>query len=563
MVPGQYRESAMDDLNARMLKTTTLRAAIVLIGTVAVRLGLAAEPASPQDACAALSGLEIAAAQIGLPTSGARVDRSRLVVAAADGNVNGEYCEVKGRISPLHATAPRMQFEVNLPSRWNHKLLQMGGGAFDGSLVTGLGAEGLQPKAVASPLKRGYATAGGDGGHQSGRGFDGSFGLNDEALRNFGRESVKKVHDVAVAIIMAHYAEKPRRSYFVGNSQGGHEALDAAARYPLDYDGVVANYPAYNVTLLHLGSLNVGQAVYGNGGAGWLSPAKTKMLTDAVRKACDPLDGATDGIISNIAACHRVFNIQTVRNTLRCPGGMDSGVDCLSDAQLEAVSRIASPYRPGFAVAGAVEFAPWALLEGSRFQISNFGEQSAPGDPPAMRDALLYGVGAATVRYIITRDLHADPLKFNPMDHRARVEEVAAIMDVTNVDLTPFRLRGGKIILVHGTEDDFIAPGNSDAYYQRHLAEQGKVAMDSFVRFYKVPGLSHGFGTFNAKFDDLTALDHWLESGNAPQELLAVDENPDGRGRTRPMCVYPEWPKFTGNAAASKDEARNFTCVVK
>jgi feruloyl esterase len=172
-------------------------------------------------------------------------------------------------------------------------------------------------------------------------------------------------------------------------------------------------------------------------------------------------------------------------------------------------------------------------------------------------------VGTATVRYIITRDLKTDPLGFNPMDHRARVEEVATIMDVTNVDLTPFRLRGGKIILVHGTEDDFIAPGNSDAYYQRHLAAQGRAAMDSFVRFYKVPGLSHGFGTFNAKYDDLTALDRWLESGSAPQELLAVDENAEGRGRTRPMCVYPKWPKFTGKARASVDEARNFTCAVK
>jgi hypothetical protein len=73
--------------------------------------------------------------------------------------------------------------------------------------------------------------------------------------------------------------------------------------------------------------------------------------------------------------------------------------------------------------------------------------------------------------------------------------------------------------------------------------------------------LSHGFGTFNAKYDDLTALDSWVESGHAPEELVAVDENTDGRGRQRPMCVYPRWPKFTGKAGDSLDEARNFTCV--
>lgn len=523
--------------------------------------GAAAGAGSPAAACAALAGFDIPASGIGLPTAGATVESARLKAATADGNPNGEYCEVTGWIRPVTPGAPRMQFEVNLPSEWNHKLLQMGGGGYDGKLVTGLGAEGLQPKSLPYPLKRGYATAGGDGGHQAAAAFDGSFGLNDEALANFGRESVKKVHDVAAAILQARYGVKAARSYFIGSSQGGHEALDAAARYPADFDGVVANYPAYDVTLLHLGSLNVGQALYGHGGAGWLSPAKTKLLTDAVRRACDPLDGAADGIISNVAACRTAFNLGTVRKTLRCAGGADSGPECLSDAQLAAVARITAPYRPGFAIAGAQEFAPWALLEGSRFQISNFGASPVPGEPPTMKDALLYAVGTSTVRFIITRDLQTDPLTFDPRRHRARIEAVARLMDATDVDLTPFRARGGKLLLVHGTEDDFITPGNSVAYYRRHLAQQGRAAMDSFVRFYLVPGLSHGFGSFNAKYDGLGALDRWVEDGTAPGTLTAVDENPDGRGRTRPMCVYPAWPKYSGKPGASMDEAANFTCA--
>jgi pimeloyl-ACP methyl ester carboxylesterase len=541
---------------------TCMLAIISLAGALGVRAGIAAEPATAREACETLVGMQVSAAKIGLPTKGARIDGSRFVSAAQDGNVNGEYCEVKGWIDPVNPGSPRMQFEVNLPSSWNGKLLQMGGGAFDGSLVTGLGAEGLQPKTVPYPLKRGYVTAGGDGGHQGRPGFDGTFALDEEALRNYGRESVKKVHDVAVEIITARYKAKPTRTYFVGNSQGGHEALNAAAYYAADYDGVVANYPAYNVTLLHLASLNVGRAVYSNDGAGWLSPEKTKLLTDAVRKSCDPLDGAADGIISNIAACHRAFNMETVRNTLRCGDGKDSGASCLSDAQIEAVARIVSPYRPGFAVAGANRFAPWALLEGSTFVVSNFGTRRVPGNPPTSLDALLYSAGAATTKYIITRDPNYDALKFNPEAYRARIQEVAKILDVTDVDLTRFRLKGGKLILAHGTEDDFIAPGNTDAYYERHFAKQGKTAMNSFVRYYKVPGLSHGFGTFNAKYDDLTTLDQWVSSGHAPEVLIAVDENTEGRGRTRPMCVYPRWPKFTGTNGASVDEASNFTCVL-
>ena len=49
--------------------------------------------------------------------------------------------------------------------------------------------------------------------------------MNDEALLNFGKLSVKKTHDVAMAIVKARYGTAPRRFYFIGNSQGGHEAL--------------------------------------------------------------------------------------------------------------------------------------------------------------------------------------------------------------------------------------------------------------------------------------------------------------------------------------------------
>jgi feruloyl esterase len=521
---------------------------------------LAPACAFAQSACQSLEGRKIPASVIGLPTSGAVVQSSRVVAADSPDNANGEYCLVRGIIMPVTA-APTIQFEVNLPVNWNDKIVQMGGGGFDGSVVTGLKGEGLQPATDATPLKRGYVTAGSDGGHEGGPGFDGAFGLNDEALLNYGQQSVKKVHDAVADIVHAHYGRFPRRFYFIGNSQGGHEALDAAARYPTDYDGVVANYPAYNVTMLHLASLNVAKALYANGGAGWLSAAKTKRLTDAVRAACDPLDGATDGIISNVEACHAAFTIDTVRSILRCAGGGDTGDDCLSDAQIDAVDKISSPYRPGFVIADADVFPRWALLEGSRFEVSNFGSRRVPGNPPTSADALLYNAGAATSKYIITRNPMLDALEFEPGAWKARVQAVGKIMDVTDIDLTPFRKRGGKLILTHGTEDDFISPHNSEAYYQRHLALQGRKAMDSFVRFYEIPGFSHGFGTFNARYDGLGVLDAWVDKDHAPGALIAIDENPSAAKRTRPLCSFPSWPQYTAAAAGPQNEAASFRCV--
>lgn len=206
-----------------------------------------------QQACSALSTMSITATSIGLPTSGAIVQTTTLVAANAPGNTDGEYCAVTGIVFPATAGAPTMEFQVNLPTTWNQKALQMGGGGYDGYLVTGLGPNDQESNGLPTPLARGYATLGGDGGHK-GEIFDGTFALNAEALSNYGQQSVKKVHDVAVAIISQRYGSKPRRFYFIGGSQGGHEAFDAAARYGVDYDGVIANYPAYNVTMLQVAS---------------------------------------------------------------------------------------------------------------------------------------------------------------------------------------------------------------------------------------------------------------------------------------------------------------------
>ena len=478
-------------------------------------------------------------------------------VAATDaGNVNGDFCKVTGIVKPQNPASPNLEFEVNLPAAWNRRVLQMGGGGYNGTLVTGLAAFTLQPATVDNPLKQGFVTLGTDGGHKSTAGFDGSFAMDDEALRNFGRESVKKGHDAAVEVIRKAYGRAPERVYFIGGSQGGHEALDAAARYPDDYDGVVAHYPAYNVTLLHLGSLNAGRALFDGGGGAWLNPAKIKLLTDAVYAKCDGLDGATDGIISHVTGCNRAFDVKT----LRCAGGADSGDTCLSDAQLAAVARIASDYQPGFAIAGMDTFPRWALLEGAQFRDrSNFGQVPQPSNPLSGKEPLLYTAGDQTAKFIITRDPKLDTMQFDPRQWRDRIAAVAAIMDVTNVSLERFKAKGGKIILTHGTADDFITPHNTVAYYDRQVKQFGQAGVDSFLRFYMIPGLGHGFGPFNAKIDSLTALRNWVENGQAPAALTALDGNPNAN-RSRPLCEWPKWPRFTGSPG-TETRAGSFTCV--
>jgi feruloyl esterase len=513
---------------------------------------------APAD-CASLKDFSIPASAIGLPTSGAVVQTAVSVAASEEKNVNGDFCKVTGIVRPKNPGSPNLEFEVNLPLNWNGRALQMGGGGYDGTLVTGLLPFTLEPADTPTPLKQGFVTLGSDGGHKSAQAFDGSFGTDDEALNNFGKESVKKTHDAAMAVIRKAYGRAPERFYFIGGSQGGHEALDAAARFPEDYDGVVAHYPAYNVTMLHLGSLNVGRALYANGGAGWIDPNHRKMITDAVYAKCDELDGVKDGIISNVAACNAAFNVKT----LRCTDGA-AGDNCLSDAQLRAVAIINSEYKPGVSIAGADRFGKWALLEGALFaDRSNLGQTSQPATPVSDKEPLLYRAGDQTVKFILTRDPKFDPLQFDPKKYQARIATVASIMDVTDVSLEKFRAKGGKIIMTHGTADDFITPHNSIAYYRKQVAQFGQRRLDSFLRFYMIPGFAHGYGGFNAKFDSLSALQKWVENGQTPGGLTAIDGNTGpNAGRSRPLCEWPKWPKFTGKPG-SENSAASFTCVEK
>ena len=535
----------------------SITALVVLAAAVATPLGAADQTTSlPAAACASLQGMAIAAPAIGLPTSGAEVQTAAMVAASAPNNTNGDYCKVTGIVKPKNPSSPNLEFEVNLPAAWNRRALQMGGGGYNGSLVTGLTGFTLQPASVDNPLKQGYVTLGSDGGHKSSAGFDGTFAMDDEALANFGKESVKKTHDAALEVIKKAYGQAPERFYFIGDSQGGHEALDAAARYYRDYDGVVAHYPAYNVTLLHLGSLNAGRAVYEGGGAAWLSPAKTRLITDAVYANCDTLDGAKDSIVSNVKACNASFDVKT----LRCANGTDSGDSCLSDAQLGAVAKITSDYKPGVTVAGMDTFPRWALLEGALFrERSNWGSVPQPSNPLSGKEPLLYTAGDQTAKFIITRDPKLDTMTFDPKQWKARIEWSASMMDVTSVSLAPFKAKGGKILMTHGTADDFITPHNSEAYYARQVKEFGQGGVDSFMRFYMIPGFGHGFGPFNARIDSLTALRNWVEKGEAPKGLTATDGNPDAN-RARPLCEWPKWPKFTG-AAGTEGAAGSFTCV--
>jgi pimeloyl-ACP methyl ester carboxylesterase len=516
---------------------------------------------NPEAACLVLEGRNIPASAIGLETAGARIEDSSYLQTD---NVAGlMFCKVTGQILSVSPNAPAITFQVNLPSNWNGKSLQYGGGGLNGVLITGLDHYNRQPESEATPLARGYVTLGSDSGHQSSGGFNADFMLFEEALRNFGHEQIKKTHDVAMLLIQARYGSASRYNYFIGGSQGGHEAFDAVQRYPQDYDGAVAAYPAYNLVMLHLSANQYAKALHANDGASWINPEKARNFVSRIYESCDVLDNLQDGIISNINACEsatEIFKTYDASNPIRCVGGQDTGNTCLSDAQLEALNVLDTPFDLGFSIYADDEgnsiFPRWSPFIGSTFFDGNFPNLGAQGPG----DSLQFRPGSATPGYAIAQNLNMDPMtEFNPAEYAGRITALTGMMSATSVNLDTFHARGGKLIFYHGLADDFIPFYSSIQYWDRLQTRYERSTLDEFVRFYTIPGMGHQTGPFSARLSTLDALEAWVERDQAPGELRAIDNNQSSFGRSRPVCIYPQWPRYNGTDDINL--AESFTCV--
>ena len=527
--------------------------------------------------CGELAGMNVPATAIGLPTGGATVVSSVIVAATTTAAaILPEYCLVNASISPVDTTAPKIMMRIALPTGWNNKAMMYGGGGFDGSIpnVAGNLSNGATDQPF--PVARGYAVFASDSGHQAGaRGsLDGSFGLNDESLRNWGGDALKKTRDTAMFLIKARYAAQPTKAYFAGGSTGGREAIQSIQRWPADWDGAIAWYPAWNQASAMLGG-QAGTLALAKTGA-YPNVAKRLAVFNAAMQACDGLDGVTDGIISNQNACNATFDPATATLNgapLRCAGGADTGDTCLSDAQITAVKAINAPVTFGFALASGEKGYPGYNVWGGDLGITTFTQavaptvaflnlgSSAPANPMPVTAPYISQQLDGVLKNFITRDASFNPLTFDPLGptaYSARWGDLSKMIDQSS-DLLGFINKGGKLLLAHGVHDVLVSSRATADYYKRQVTQHGQTKVDSFARYYEVPGLGHAVSSqFNATWDSLTALENWAEKGTAPGAQVTRDTQ-GVPGRTRPMCDFPKWPKYNGtgdvNAAAS------FTCV--
>jgi len=539
-------------------------------------------PRHPKPApltCAQLSGMAIPASAIGLPTTGGTVTSATVVAASGSGAAAlPEHCLVAGSISPVDPAAPDIRFNLALPTAWNSKVVMFGGGGFNGSIPNVRGNIASGPADQPTPLGRGYATFASDSGHQAGPlgSQDGLFGLNDEAVRNFGGDALKKTRDAAIFLIGARYAKgEPVKAYFAGGSTGGREALKVIQVWPKDWDGAIAWYPAWNDAAALLGGQRLSRTLARPGA--YPNTPKRIVIYQAALEACDALDGVVDGLISNQSACNAVFDpsVATLRGVpVRCPGGGDTGDTCLSDAQIDALKTLnntrtnfffrlesGETHYPGCNVWGAdlgITTNPSPFEPIVTFLAFGTSQPTTPMPLTAPYASVLLD---QWVKYMVTRDPSFDSLTLDP-EHpgrwAGRISELSEQLD-TSTDISAFARRGGKLLLAHGIHDVLVSTRATEEYYERLQAQMGPRRVRDFVRYYEVPGFGHAFSTvFNATWDSLTALEQWSERGVSPRDQVVTDTL-GIPGRTRPLCDYPKWPKYRGSGDANA--AGSFECV--
>ncbi|MGI4778538.1 MAG: tannase/feruloyl esterase family alpha/beta hydrolase [Janthinobacterium lividum] len=541
------------------------------------------QPSASAKTCAELTGMTVPASAIGLATSGATVSSSTVVPAAGTGNAAvGEYCRVLGDIKPVDATAQNIKFQLNLPANWNRKAVMFGGGGYDGTIATGVGNVPAGPADKPTPLSRGYATFGSDSGHQANpltTSRDGAFGANDEMLDNFSGDAIKKTRDVAIALTRARYADTVQRTYFAGGSTGGREALIAVTRWPDDYSGAIVLYPAWNAVALDLQFGRITRALAQPNA--YPSRAKRKLLLDASLAACDNLDGAADGVISNVRACNASFNPRTAALNgvpLRCPGGADTGDNCLSDAQITGFEVTDTPlvlnYRlpsgentyPGFNTWGTDFGVPGTSPLQPTVLTLSLGTDQPANPMPAVTATTSPPYGSTFwdqwVKFFVTRNPAANSLALDPQNPgalQARIVALSALQDSNGSDLTPFLDKGGKVLMAHGSHDALVSTRGTEQYLERLRSTMGASQVDRFLRYYEIPGYGHAASSvFNATWDSLTTMENWVERGVAPSDQIVAD-TAGVPGRTRPLCVYPGYARYRGTGDVNV--AGSFVCT--
>ncbi len=422
-------------------------------------------------------------------------------------------------------TLPSNHIEIRLPTTtWNGKFLQGGCGGSCGKLWENIGGS------IRIAIQRGYAISALDAGHWGETITDARWAYNNPVAEvDYAYRAVHETVRVSKIVIEAFYDRAPAYSYFWSCSNGGRQGLMEALKYPEDLDGIISEAPAINLSSFPvLYTWMAGQNT-GEDGKDIIGLDAISIIARAVMDHCDAIDGQEDGLIADPRACS--FD----PSSLLC--GNDNEGDCLSERQVEVlrswyegpVNSAGEPILPTGVAFGSEPFWGWFV-----------------GPTDQMGDHFFYVPDWIRYMYFdVDKGPDYDP--FTEFDYDADFPATGFIrqhVDAESPELEAFNNRGGKLLMYQGWSDPSIPYDWTIKYY--HSVEDrmgGKETTQDFFRLFMVPGMDHcsassGLGMTSASVDPLTAMEKWVEEGEAPEELPVTRFDDNGEVRSQ-FSVYP------------------------
>jgi hypothetical protein len=290
------------------------------------------------------------------------------------------------------------------------------------------------------------------------------------------------------ATVKSHYGRESSRTLIMGGSNGGHHTKWMLEDFPELYDGGIAGY-GFNSQVSQWGSVATVIRNY---------DVIAPRIDDIVAKrAADPL---WDPFVTPLSPPLSAAQLYAMRNIYDIPAHLENGFR----------------YNVGrWAGSEAQWKAQYASLIGYlRDSMPRFDETFHPNGAPLTDDELGY---------------------WDPSRSPASVKRELRKLDLSGNLQRP-------VIIMHGTADPIVSPGE-DAGYQT-LVEKvlGPKAAQDVLAVYFIPGMGHG----GAQYDQLIgaqidALEAWIDyrqskgriGAPAPAMIGTYSREPGGSGRHR------------------------------
>ncbi|MEE4454544.1 tannase/feruloyl esterase family alpha/beta hydrolase [Novosphingobium resinovorum] len=439
---------------------------------------------------------------------------------------NPSFCRVSFVLKPTPASAIRT--EVWLPANgWNGKFLGLGNFGWGGSIPFGTMMTGLA---------QGYAVAANDTGHDETTGHGGRFALGQpEKLEDYAGRANHLMTVQAKRLVARYFGRAASRSYFIGCSLGGLQALIEAQRYPEDYDGIVAGAPPNPLAAFNAAQIWP-QWLLAQDPGRFIPKESYASITAAAIAACAGPVGKAQGFIDNPATCG--FR----PSQLLCRDGAIAG--CLNPGQVEFLDLM---YRgPVDPKSGHLIFAGPAL--GSEGQLGMFASGKE------------FTNAADFFRYAAFQSAQWSPLTMDWSKDIIAAEVSTKGKFAVAPDLGAFLRRGGKLLLYVGW-NDYHHPGDLMGWHDAVMARgtAGGIDARSGLRLFVLPGMDHCQGGPGCDtFDKLGIMDAWSSGRKAPESFVASKFENGKLVRQRLTCAYPLVARYRGTG--SMDKASSFSC---